>query len=46
MTFEAIDLSKHPIFHSFLNTQKLYESWPRLFGQLPAVFRWISAGVC
>jgi hypothetical protein len=24
MTFEAIDLSKHPIFHSFLNTQKLY----------------------
>jgi hypothetical protein len=22
------------------------ESWPRLFGQLPANFKWISAGVC
>ena len=22
------------------------ESWPRLFGQLPADFKWISAGVC
>ncbi|MHC2273744.1 hypothetical protein ACVME8_000355 [Bradyrhizobium diazoefficiens] len=24
----------------------VYESWPRLFGQRPAGFKWIPAGLC
>ncbi len=38
-------------YHVLISDRRILErmhqvSWPRLFGQLPANFKWISAGVC
>ncbi|MEY9423399.1 hypothetical protein ABIF69_009841 [Bradyrhizobium japonicum] len=45
------DPEHHPALKSFFNkcrklNQEVRESWPRLFGQRPAGFKWIPAGLC
>ncbi|GLR98933.1 hypothetical protein [Bradyrhizobium liaoningense] len=32
-------------YYQYLNKKRL-QSWPRLFGQRPAGFKWIPAGLC
>ncbi|MHC2378763.1 glutathione peroxidase [Bradyrhizobium liaoningense] len=36
-----------PLFEKIdVNGPKAHQSWPRLFGQRPAGFKWIPAGLC
>ncbi|MGC0392939.1 IS5 family transposase [Bradyrhizobium sp. USDA 241] len=37
--------SNRVVIHRF-NKRAYKESWPRLFGQRPAGFKWIPAGLC